>query len=180
MKDTALAKQIEQETEEMLKLHLLTPDIVEFSRTEGGFVSLAMGEDRYDRVQILRMFPFLETTQYLSVRTMDGKFREIGMIKQLADFPDNVQRMIEEQLQIRYFTPIITKVNTIKEEYGFAYWNVTTNHGECRFTIRTGSNAIVHLSENRILIMDIDENRFEIPDVETLTPSERKKLDLYL
>ena len=88
--------------------------------------------------------------------------------------------MLEEQLTLRYFTPIIQKINKIKDEYGFAYWNVVTDHGECNFTIRMGGNSVIHLSETRILIMDIDENRFEIPDVSQLTVAERRKLDLFL
>ena len=39
---------------------------------------------------------------------------------------------------------------------------------------------MVHLSETRILISDVDENRFEIPDVMKLSAAERKKLDLFL
>ena len=48
------------------------------------------------------------------------------------------------------------------------------------FAIHMGGSDVVHLSETRILITDIDENRFEIPDVTALTPGERKKLDLFL
>ena len=43
-----------------------------------------------------------------------------------------------------------------------------------------GGSSIIHLSDTRILISDIDENRFEIPDVDQLTAGERKKLDLFL
>lgn len=39
---------------------------------------------------------------------------------------------------------------------------------------------MVHLSDTRIIISDIDENRFEIPDVSKLTIKEQKKLDLFL
>lgn len=39
---------------------------------------------------------------------------------------------------------------------------------------------MVHLSETRILISDIDENRFEIPDVTVLSAKELKMLDLFL
>ena len=89
-------------------------------------------------------------------------------------------KLLREQLNLRYFTPVITKIRSVKEEYGFAYWDVITDHGECRFTIQMGGNAVVHLTEERILLSDIDENRFEIPDVGRLTPAERRKLDLFL
>ena len=88
--------------------------------------------------------------------------------------------MLEEQLNLRYFTPIITKVINIKDEYGYAYFDVVTDRGACRFTINVGGHAVVHLSETRILISDIDENRFEIPDVTKLSARELKLLDLFL
>ena len=68
----------------------------------------------------------------------------------------------------------------IKDEYGYAYFHVMTDRGECRFTINMGSNAVVRLSDSRLLITDSDENRFEIRDVFALTQKEQRKLDLFL
>ena len=42
------------------------------------------------------------------------------------------------------------------------------------------SNAVTKLSDNRLIIMDLDENRFEIRDVNALTMKEKRKLDLFL
>ncbi len=41
-------------------------------------------------------------------------------------------------------------------------------------------NAVVHLTETRLLITDLDENRFEIPDTSKLTGKELKKIGLFL
>jgi len=43
-----------------------------------------------------------------------------------------------------------------------------------------GASAVTRLSEKRLLITDLDENRFEIPDVFALTQKEQRKLDLFL
>ncbi|MBP5700998.1 MAG: DUF1854 domain-containing protein, partial [Lachnospiraceae bacterium] len=40
-----------------------------------------------------------------------------------------------------------------------------TDKGECRFLINMGSNAVSKLSDTRLIIADVDENRFEIRDV---------------
>lgn len=173
-------EQMEQETEAMLRLRYLTPETATFSRTEGGFVSLKVEGEEYSRVQVVRMFPFSEPGKYISIRTAEETSKEIGVIEQLEVFPEDVREMLTEQMALRYFTPIITKVYQIKDQYGFAYFDVETDRGHCRFVIRMGGNAVVHLSETRILIMDIDENRFEIPDIMELTAGERKKLDLFL
>ena len=173
-------EQMEKETEEMLKLRYLTKDNAVFERTEGGFVSVRIGEEFYPRVQVVRMFPFSDPDQYISIRTPDERSKEIGIIENMKQVSKETAKMLQEQLALRYFTPIITKIINIKDEYGYAYFDVVTDRGACRFTINMGGHSVVHLSETRILISDIDENRFEIPDVTKLTVKELKKLDLFL
>lgn len=173
-------EQMEKETEAMLRLRYLTPQEAVFTKTEGGFVSLTLGEESYPRVQVVRMFPFSEPGKFISIRTAEEASKEIGVIEALDTFPKEVQEMLLEQLNLRYFTPIITKIYQIKDEYGYAYFDVETDRGRCRFVIHMGGNAVVHLSDVRIIISDIDENRFEIPDVTKLTVKEQKRLDLFL
>jgi len=174
-------EQMEKETEEMLRLRYLNSSNAVFERTEGGFVSLRMGDEFYPRVQVYQSFPFTDPYCYISIREPDEKAKEIGIIKDLrTDVSKETRQMLEEQLRLRYFTPIIKKINNIKDEYGFAYFDVLTDHGACRFTIHMGGNSVVHLSDTRLLITDLDGNRFEIPDVTKLTAAELKKLDLFL
>jgi len=173
-------EQMEQETEEMLRVRYLNDQNAKFERTGTGFLSLKVGEEFYPRVTVVRMFPFSDKNEFISIRTAEERSKEIGIVEKLNDVSKETLEMLEEQLTLRYFTPVIQKINKIKDEYGFAYWNVVTDHGECNFTIRMGGNSVIHLSDTRILIMDIDENRFEIPDVNQLTVAERRKLDLFL
>ena len=173
-------EQMEQETEEMLRVRYLTNENAKFERTGTGFLSLRIGEEFYPRVMVVRMFPFSDKNEFISIRTAEERSKEIGIVEKMADMKKETVEMLEEQLTLRYFTPVIQKIFKIKDEYGFAYWNVATDHGECNFTIRMGGNSVIHLSDTRILIMDIDENRFEIPDVNQLTVAERRKLDLFL
>lgn len=172
--------EMQKETEDMLRLRYLTAENAKFSRTEGGFVSLSVDGEEYPRVQVARMFPFSKPDRYISVRTAEETSKEIGVIKDMSDIPTEVREMLLEQLALRYFTPIIKKVYQVKDQYGYAYFDVETDRGRCRFVIHMGGNAVVHLSDTRIIISDIDENRFEIPDVSKLTVKEQKKLDLFL
>ena len=126
------------------------------------------------------MFPFMHKDELLSIRTADERSKEIGIVEKLSDVTEGTAKLLREQMTLHYFTPVITRIISIKDEYGYAYWNVETDHGACRFTIQMGGNGVVHLSDTRILIIDIDEIRFEIPDIRRLSNSERKKLDLFL
>lgn len=174
-------EQMEAETEEMLRLNYLNRDNSSFKRTEGGFVSLDTDGKHYDRVQVFRTFPFTGKNQYISIREADEKAKEIGVIHDLdKDVDEETAAILTEQTELRYFTPVITRIKNIKEEYGFAYFDVVTDRGECRFAIHMSGNAVVHLTDTRLLIMDLDENRFEIPDTGRLTSKELKKLALFM
>lgn len=173
-------EQMEKETQEMLRIRILDQQNSTFTRTPGGFVSLKVEDEEYARVQVVRMFPFTDPNHFISIRTTEEHSKEIGIIEDMATLSKDTQEMLLEQLALRYFTPIITKVISVKDEYGFAYFDVVTDRGECKFTIHMGGSDVVHLTDTRIIISDLDENRFEIPDLMKLSADERKKLDLFL
>ncbi len=173
-------EQMEAEVEEMTQLRYLDKNNAVFQRTAGGFVSLETDDKKWDRVQIVRLFPFTDPDRFISIRTIEERSKEIGVIKDLKDVSAETRKMLLEQLNLRYFTPLIQKILDIKDEYGYAYFHVMTDRGECRFTINMGSNAVVRLTDSRLLITDLDENRFEIADVYKLSQKEQRKLDLFL
>lgn len=173
-------EQMEQETEAMLRTRFLREKDVILESVGNGFLSLRLGEEFYPRVNVVRMFPFSDSEKFISIRNAEGKQEEIGIVEDLESFSPGVQKLLREQLSLRYFTPIIKKVRNIKDDSGYSYWDVETDRGACKFTVKMGGKSVSHLSQERVLITDIDENRFEIEDVSKMTPAERKKLDLFL
>lgn len=171
---------LRKESEELLEMHFLTNENARFSRTEGGFVALQTGGKEYTRVGVYLTFPLTNPEEYISIREADEKAKEIGIIEKLSDLHPDTGDMLREQIKLRYFMPVITKVLDIKDEYGYAYWHVTTNFGVCRFTTQMSGDAVISLSDSRLLVTDIDGNRYEIPDFYSLSIMERKKLDLFI
>ncbi|MCI8530679.1 MAG: DUF1854 domain-containing protein [Lachnospiraceae bacterium] len=171
---------LKAESEQLLEMRFLTGENAAFSRTQGGFISLKTSEKEYARVGVYLTFPLTNPDEFISIREADEKAKEIGMIEKLSALPKDQQEMLREQIKLRYFMPIITKVLDVKDEYGYAYWNVTTTFGSCRFTTQMSGNAVIHLSDSRLLVTDIDGNRYEIPDFYQLSVMERKKLDLFI
>lgn len=169
-----------KESEELLLMKFLTSENARFSRTEGGFVSLKTVDKEYTRVGVYLTFPLTNPEEFISIREADEKAKEIGMIEKLSQLEPDQQEMIREQIKLRYFIPVIIKVLDVKDEYGYAYWHVQTNFGVCRFTTRMSGDAVVSLSDSRLMVTDIDGNRYEIPDFYKLSITERKKLDLFI
>ncbi len=170
----------EEKLDDLLAVKYLTPDNATFYETSGGFVGLKIGEEDYGHINIIRTFPFSFPNEFLSIRKLDGKNEEIGIIEKLCLFEEDTVKLIDKQLQIRYFMPQILKINSIKEEYGHTYWSVITDKGECRFSSSSGSGGSVLQLGDRVIIKDSSENRYEIKDINSLSPKEMKKLELYL
>ena len=184
---------LKKESEELLEMHFLTGENARFRRTEGGFVALTVkeaGEEKhseteagtreYDRVGVYLTFPLTNPEEFISIREADEKAKEIGIIEKLSQLEKDQQEMLREQIKLRYFRPVITKVLDVKDEYGYAYWNVVTTFGACRFTTQMSGEAVINLSDARLMVTDIDGNRYEIPDFYQLGVMERKKLDLFI
>lgn len=171
---------LKAESEDLLALRYINKDNGTFKRTPGGFISLEYDGKSYDRVGVYRTFPITEPDMFISIREPDEKAREIGLVESLTDLDKDQAEMLREQLRLRYFMPQIEKIIEVKDEYGYAYFHVKTNFGTARFTIHMGSGSVTALTDERVLITDLDGNRFEIPDIYRLTVNERKKLDLFI
>ncbi|MBO5227896.1 MAG: DUF1854 domain-containing protein [Lachnospiraceae bacterium] len=174
-----------EQSKDLLELRYIDDSNAVFTRTEGGFVALDYTDkegnvQHYDRVSVYRTFPMSDPDIFISIRESDEKAREIGVVKDLKAVSKEKAEILREQLNLRYFVPQIERIIDIKSEYGYAYFDVVTDFGKCRFAIHMSGGGIVHLSDTRKMITDIDGNRFEIKDVSKLTPVELKKIDLFL
>lgn len=150
-----------------------------FKRTEGGFLSMRTGRARpIQRVHLYRVFPLSEPSHLISVR--DEKDNEIGIIDRLEVFPPETVEMISEELDRRYYSPSIKKLVTLKEEFGYTYWDAESDAGFCRFTVKGGGNNVFQVKENTLMIIDVDGNRFVYPNFEKTDPKYLKIIDTLL
>lgn len=167
----------------------LTQENAKFYRSEGGLVSLTLtnedgSEEFFERVLPIRSFPITEPEEFISIRepeTKDkGKGDEIGMIRRMSDFPDDVQALLREELSRRYFTPEILKIFSVKEKFGYSYWEVQTSSGKISFVMTTPSSNIRTLEDGRVFIHDIDGNCFAITDPTRLDKASFRHIEIYM
>lgn len=177
MKD--IIEQEKQAVNEIINIHTITKENAVFARTAGGFVSMDYDGRHFDRVTVHRCFPHSDPLHYISIREPENDGKEIGLIIDFTELPQETQKMLTEQMELRYFSPKILTIHDVKSEYGYSYWDVVTDRGRCRFTARM-SGGVYSIGPNRYLVTDLDGNRFEIPDLYKLTPKEIKKLDLFI
>lgn len=164
---------------EFTDIRYLDPRDIKLNKTAGGFISLDIGNsESYERVNLFRSFPFSNINEYISVREPEGK--EIGIIRTILSFSKEAKAIIIEELDRRYFLPKIEKINTIKEEFGYIYLDTNTDAGPRHFTIKKEQNSVINIEDNKVLLFDIDGNRFEIPDYTMLDSKSYKMIELLI
>ena len=168
---------------------MLTPENAVFSRSEGGLISLdiinAGGEpEHFERVVVLRSFPITDPDDYIAIREPETRKSkrgdEIGLIRNIHDFDEATVALLMEELDRRYFTPEIKRITSVKEKFGYSYWEVETSAGKVTFVLNNPSSNIRILEDDRIFIFDIDGNCFQITDPTKLDRNSYRKIEIYL
>lgn len=167
----------------------LTTENAWFKRSGGDLISLKIindkgEEEEFERVVVLRSFPVTNPDEFLSVREPDskkqGRGKEIGMIRRISDFDEETRALLTEELDRRYFTPEIKKINAVKDKFGYLYFDAVTTAGNVTFVLNNPFSNIRILEDGRILIADIDGNVFGISDPKQLDAASLKKIEIYL
>jgi hypothetical protein len=105
--------------------------------------------------------------------------KEIGVVKDIKKMDSESRQIVEEELEMMYFIPKIIRINRIRSERGSYKWLVETDRGEREFDIRHRED-IRMIESNRVIVKDVDGNRFEIPNYSRLDPRSRSMLERYM
>lgn len=128
---------------------------------------LTVGNERsYITVKPVWAAPLSHPGRYLVL--LDGKGEEITMIENPKDLPRESWLAVQEELRRRYLTARVTAVRHAKVEFGATYWSVETDRGPRDFVTQNLQENAVWLSDHHLLLLDVDGNRFEIPDIREL------------
>ncbi len=150
---------------------------------KNGFLALSFKKDgetvEHNRVFLHRDFPFEKLWEYISV--LDGDSKEIGIIIDIADFDDETSALLRTELERKYYCPVVKSIESLKERYGFSYWNViTAEDRKVSFTMQDTFRNIIRVGQDKCLLLDVDGNRFIIESVAALDRKSHKKIEIYL
>ena len=161
--------------DEAAKVRYLEPGDFELFRNDGGGLRLTLAGDKSVlRVKARRCFPYSFGEKYISLR--DGGDEEIGIIRDLKDHSKQYRRWIEDDLEMRYFTPQVKSINAIKHRFGGVEWFVETDRGPKKLITRGVHDTMTEVQPGRYIITDVDGNRFELCS-DALDEASREKLD---
>ncbi len=130
----------------------------------------------------LRTFPASHNSEYLSIRSWNENNEEVelGMIRSLDQWPTEIRPLIQESLDRRYLMREIKSVETIKLSHGYLDFLVGTETGPQRFSMRWTQSQAIDFGTNGKLIIDSEDNRFLVRDLEALSQRDREKFLQYV
>ena len=161
----------------------LTPDDAQICAGPRETVTVVMANDRvYRGVFAVNLFPATNPGDYISLRvwTRDGEQQEIGILRHLDQWPIESQMLVRHALDRRYFLQTIDGVDSIRLELGHLHCEVRTPHGPKRFTMRWSQSQVQDFGDRGKMLLDLDDNRFLVPDVQALPAKERELFQLFV
>ena len=134
---------------------------------------LTVGEEKsYHTVKPVWAAPLSRPKQYLAL--LDGKGNEIIMMTDPATaLAPSAWDAVQTELRRRYLTATVEAITSARVEYGATYWLAETDRGRREFVTQSLQENAQWLSPEHLLLIDVDGNRFEIPNVNTLDARSR-------
>ncbi len=105
---------------------------------------------------------------------------EVALIVNLPALSPEAKKTLEDHRVHHDLTCRILKVNSLHHQFGAAFWDVETDKGARQFVIRGTTEHVRWLSDDRMLITDVQGNRFEIPSLEGLDRRSQYQIHLIL
>ncbi len=127
---------------------------------EGKNLELTINGEQYKIGRIASAFPLSSVLDTVAFFNPDGE--EIGCMKEGSDLDAESRDLLREELDKAYFMPRIRAILAMEEYLGIETWRVMTNKGEREFQVRDPRHSVRHLPHDRVLIKDVDGNRYEV------------------
>ena len=152
----------------------LDPATTIFETAPDGTLRVIIANERCGlRVEAWRAFPLSFPDEHIALR--DGAGQELGVLRDLKDLPETVRDLLHEQLRRRYFLPRVTAIYSVTERFGSSIWELQTDRGPRSVTTRQMNEAVSEIEPGRYLITDVEDNRYEIKDLNALDADSRAR-----
>ena len=182
--DTAHPINAEPHASESFETVYLDPKTIHFRHDDHNLTYTTSDGKFYPRISLRRSFPLSAENTYVVVRVSDEKedrSLELGVIRDCKDLDEESRQAVEGELRRFYLVPVIQRIHSIREEFGFLYWSVETDRGPKDFIMR--DSIIGHVRQvgpGRWLIIDINQTRYEVRDYEKLDEKSQELLNKFL
>ena len=156
----------------------------EFYAAESGFTGLKYDGADYKHVTLKRALPIGLPMEYISVA--DNENKEIGILKSVNELSEDQYPVVMDELNRRYYCPDVLEIKSIKDKLGYLYMELVlsvagsddTHTKSC--AVKDVNKNIRMLSDDSLIIYDVDGNRYMIKSLSVMSKSSLKKLEPYI
>ncbi len=153
-------------------------DMARFTRKDLTLVDVALNDGRsFENLEPRRLFPVTDLNRFITL--LDEKGAEQAGIRDLNTLPAGQRAIIEDCLNEYYLVPKILKIWAYEERFDGLTLHTETDKGPADIEIRILIKGF-KLEGVRALLRDVNDNRYEIPDVTKLDNLSRQILGRYL
>ena len=140
------------------------------------------GEGIYHGVYAVRCLPVHYPEEYLSLRYHSAGNRqvEVGLIRKLAGWPAEAQRLLRDALNKYYFVHTILAIEAMESLGGYIHMKVQTDLGPMDFMLRWQTDRAQDYGPGGKMLIDTEENRYLIPEVDALPIKQRNLFQRYI
>jgi hypothetical protein len=155
---------------------LVPASALRIEAAEGSLLKIRQGAKLWDACHIALCRPLIAPEGMGLVFDKDGK--ELAVVEGLESLDAASKKALQRSLRLRSLNAKVTAVTALAHQYGAVHCRVETDRGPREFVIKGLTENVRWLSDTRIIITDVDGNRFEIPDMAALDEASRELLDL--
>jgi hypothetical protein len=160
------------------ELRFLEPAAAQFRRDGARLQFREKDDSEWGDVSLIRLFPLSEPEHWLALIAKDGT--EIGVLRSLADLPAEPLRLARDELRRRYLVPQIECILACRVRDEVVEWTVRTDRGRGKFLTRNLREQVKEPLPSRLTLIDVEGNRYDIPNVLALDPDSRRRLEAQL
>ncbi len=150
-------------------------DVDVFMNDSGNVAVRVRDRGQWDKAVAKLAFPYSDPEHHVVLFKDD---EEIGIIRDLHELKCDSRRLLREMLEQRYHIPEINRILSIEEAHNSTQWTVLTDRGERSFQVQDRDN-FRRIRGRGIVVIDVDANRFRIPDPDALDAESRTLMDMY-
>lgn len=152
--------------------------LFQLSRDEWSHLKLtdSAGHDYCD-VSVVPLFPISATKQWVSIVSAEGE--EIACLDSIQGLSASNILLLEEELALREFIPIIEKIVSVSGITEPCEWFVETNHGPTSFVLKTEED-VRRISAKAVNITDANGIRYRVEDMKKLDKRSRAFVEWYV
>ena len=149
-----------------------------FTRKDLSLVDVELTDGtKLENLEPKRLFPVSMRNQYITL--LDENGTEQAVIRDLKNLPDDQRAIVTDCLNEYYRIPEILRIRAYEERFDGLTLHTDTDKGPADIEIRVLITGF-KMDGVRAMLRDVNDNRYEIPDVTRLDNLSKQILGRYL